>query len=342
MVPHKSYDNKWVMADESTDFIEIPKSGKLTFYGFPFAMNQAVKIGLYNTNKEYVSKELFHLSFHITHKVFDTTLYKYITLQRQQKFVGEGYIYNGWYPWIEDEELSEKLQNFKVAPSKLYPVGKNKASIVVKDCKVVWDGEKYIWQTASGWASTAMIDIEGVKDICISGIPSSDFSSVSAIMLNSDYLTGKQKAITVTDNEFTGVISNISGVALVVTMQYSNEDYDLSNLQIEFNNKKTSFEPTEFGVKDIYGIPFVKDSQNAKIEYPEIGTTFIFGDSITATNTNSVLMGDPEEYTNGVTDISYSPALMSKLNINNWYNFALGGAVWTDTPDTKEQLGDFA
>ena len=342
MVPHKVYVNKWSRNEASTDFIEIPESGKLTFYGFPFALNQITNIGLYNTNKEYVSKDRINLGFHIEHKVFDTTLYKYITVQRPKEFVGEGYIYNGWYPWIEDEELSAKLQNFKVAPSKLYPVGKNKASIVVKDCKLTWNGREFIWQTASGWASTAMIDIEGVKDICISGIPSSDFSSVSAIMLNSDYLTGKQKAITVTDNEFTGVISNISGVALVVTMQYSNEDYDLSNLQIEFNNKKTSFEPTEFGVKDIYGIPFVKDSQNSKIEYPDIGTTFIFGDSITATNTNSVLMGDPEEYTNSVASISYIPALMSKLNINNWYNFALGGAGWTDSPDSKESLGDFA
>ena len=339
--------NKWSnrSVDRATDFIEIPESGILTCYGFPVVQNQTLNVYLYNSNKEYVTYTRINLGMAINILKIDTSLYKYIVIYNNgiDDDRTKGFICEGWYPWIENDELSEKLQNFKVAPSKLYPVGKNKVSLIFKDTGFDNTGSIMSYYYKNGSVSTSMIDVKGIKDICISGIPSSDFSSVKVMLLvNNNSTLLKQFNLSVSGNEFNGVITNTGAETLVVSMIYTEKNYNLSNFQIEFDSKKTSYEPTIFGIKDIYGIPFVKDNQSAKIEYPEIGTTFIFGDSITATNTNSVLSGNPEEYTNSVASISYVPALMSKLNITSWYNFALGGAIWRDIESTRQELGDFA
>lgn len=130
-------NNTWTnrITDRATDFIEIPESGILTCYGFQIIQNQTLKVYLYNSNKEYVTYTYINLGLVVNILEIDTSLYKYMVIYNNGIYFSktEGFICEGWYPWIENEELSEKLQNFKVAPSKLYPSGKNKVSLIFKD-----------------------------------------------------------------------------------------------------------------------------------------------------------------------------------------------------------------
>ena len=248
----------------------------------------------------------------------------------EDMFVCEGYFpfieTKGAYNYKEDEQLIKTL----------VPIGKNVLTDISRFSTQpqAISGYNYLISINSQITdTTALMSIDG-NSISVSGLKTGVTSAV-VYFYNSD-LTSiiRRVSLVASDGEFKGIVTVPTGAAMfaVAIGHVKDATIDYSEFQIEFGDKVTNYEKPVFGVKNICNYPVSSNASTVSDSSLSlnIGTVFIFGDSITATNKQASLEGSPEDYPNDILTISWVPDVMSKLSVSKWYNFALGGATWTD------------
>ena len=252
----------------------------------------------------------------------------------------EMFVYNGFIPFKETKgcyphKASEQLVE------RLSPVGKNLYNSASHYNCLYWQllpGDKHIGLSGnSGYDALGLMGMKGGESFAVSGIPGNALSvRINFYTENLGRLISAV-AMVKTGEEYKGVFTSPLETAMIgiSVKKTANAVLDYSKVQVEIGPKVTDYEEPIFGISRMCGYPLnsgqTTNSESASIK--DIGTVFIFGDSITATNSNVALEGDPSNYPNNVLSISWVPDTMSRLGVSKWYNFALGGAVWTDVED---------
>lgn len=250
------------------------------------------------------------------------------------------FVYEGYFPFIETKGAYQYKESEQLIKA-LIPIGKNVFTDVQRNSTQPQSisGYDYLIPISSnGKDTTALMPADG-EVISISGLKGNVTAAV-VYFYNSD-LTKiiSNTSLVASDGEYKGTVTVPSGAAMfAVCINHPNgETVDYSEFQIEYGDKVTEYESPVFGIKEICGYPTAStknETERSSLSF-DIGTVFIFGDSITATNNQTSLEGDPDSYPNKVLAISWVPDTMARLGITKWYNFALGGAVWTDVDDAS-------
>lgn len=250
------------------------------------------------------------------------------------------FVYEGYFPFIETKGAYQYKESEQLIKA-LIPIGKNVFTDVQRNSTQPQSisGYDYLIPISSnGKDTTALMPADG-EVISISGLKGNVTAAI-VYFYNSD-LTKiiSNTSLVASDGEYKGTVTVPSGAAMfAVCINHPNgETVDYSEFQIEYGDKVTEYESPVFGIKEICGYPIAStknETERSSLSF-DIGTVFIFGDSITATNNQTSLEGDPDSYPNNVLAISWVPDTMARLGITKWYNFALGGAVWTDVDDAS-------
>lgn len=254
------------------------------------------------------------------------------------------FVCEGLFPFIENKgayKYTENNQSIKT----LVTVGKNIITDIERNAThpQVISGQTYIMSITSKIKdTTAFIPVdENENSISVSGLL--DNVTGAEVFFYNSAMTQilSSTRLVQTNNEYKGSVTIPSGAGMFA-VEIKHEEgmsIDYSLFQIEFGSKITSYEKPIFGINEINSYPLkinTKRTSNFAINLEDL-IVFIFGDSITATNTQASLEGDPDSYPNNVLSISWVPDTMAKLGITKWYNFALGGAVWTDNKDVPNE-----
>ena len=254
--------------------------------------------------------------------------------------VEDMFICEGYFTFIETRGTYNYRENEQIIKS-LAPIGKNILTDIQRNSTHPQSisGYDYLIPINSNISdTTALMPINNNKSIAISGLKSG-VTKAEVYFYNSDLTSIISKIVLVnTKGEYKGIVTiPLNAAMFAIRISHPDEPViDYSEFQIEFGDKITSYEKPIFGIKEICNYPIASSGKNNVLNSAlslNIGTVFIFGDSITATNNQSSLEGDPDEYPNNVLSISWVPDTMSRLGVTKWYNFALGGAVWTDIND---------
>ena len=250
------------------------------------------------------------------------------------------FVYEGYFPFIETKGAYQYKESEQLIKA-LIPIGKNVFTDVQRNSTQPQSisGYDYLIPISSnGKDTTALMPADG-EVISISGLKGNVTAAI-VYFYNSDLTKIISKtSLVASDGEYKGTVTVPSGAAMfAVCINHPNgETVDYSEFQIEYGDKVTEYESPVFGIKEICGYPIAStknETESSSLSF-DIGTVFIFGDSITATNNQTSLEGDPDSYPNNVLAISWVPDTMARLGITKWYNFALGGAVWTDVDDAS-------
>lgn len=316
----------------------------LTIIHKPVIIGGAQQVLCFDTDKQFISSKAIKIYPYQNVKkeeLPDDTEYISIVTNNfpisgnvEDMFVCEGYFpfieAKGAYNYKEDEQIIKSLA----------PIGKNVLTDIQKNSTHPQSitGYDYLISIGSNTKdTTALMPADG-EVISISGLKGNVTAAI-VYFYNSD-LTKiiSNTSLVASDGEYKGTVTVPSGAAMfAVEIGHANgTGIDYSEFQIEFGDKITAYEKPVFGIKEICNYPIASSSKNNASNSAlslNIGTVFIFGDSITATNNQSSLEGDPDEYPNNVVRISWVPDTMLRLGVTKWYNFALGGAVWTDIND---------
>lgn len=250
------------------------------------------------------------------------------------------FVYEGYFPFIETKGAYQYKESEQLIKA-LIPIGKNVFTDVQRNSTQPQSVSGYDYLipiSSNGKDTTALMPADG-EVISISGLKGNVTAAI-VYFYNSD-LTKiiSNTSLVASDGEYKGTVTVPSGAAMfAVCINHPNgETVDYSEFQIEYGDKVTEYESPVFGIKEICGYPIAStknETERSSLSF-DIGTVFIFGDSITATNNQTSLEGDPDSYPNNVLAISWVPDTMARLGITKWYNFALGGAVWTDVDDAS-------
>jgi lysophospholipase L1-like esterase len=254
------------------------------------------------------------------------------------------FVCEGLFPFIENKgayKYTENNQSIKT----LVTVGKNIITDIERNTThpQVISGQTYMISITSKIKdTTAFIPVdENENSISVSGLL--DNVTGAEVFFYNSAMTQilSSTRLVQTNSEYKGSVTIPSGTGMFVVEIKHKEgmSIDYSLFQIEFGSKITSYEKPIFGINEINSYPLktnTKRTSNFAINLEDL-IVFIFGDSITATNTQASLEGDPDSYPNNILSISWVPDTMVKLGITKWYNFALGGAVWTDNKDVPNE-----
>lgn len=339
---------KWSKNQVSSNLFKMPDI--ITIIHKPIISGGAQNILCFDADKNYIS--YYTARNYAYSQLFKEELpegTEYISVATQSfPTSGEAenmFICEGLFPFIENEGTYEYTEDTKAIRT-LATCGKNIITDIERNAThpQVVPGQTYIQSITSKIKdTTAFIPVDvNESSISVSGL----FDNVTgAEVFFYDSLMTKivsSTKLVQTDGEYKGsvTIPNEAGMCVVEILHADGVSIDYSLFQIEFGSKITSYEKPIFGVKEINSYPLTtnnaKSNSNLATSLEDL-IVFIFGDSITATNTQASLEGDPDSYPNNVLSISWVPDTMAKLGITKWYNFALGGATWTDNKNEPSE-----
>ena len=339
---------KWVAKGVSSNLFKMPDV--ITIMHKPIISGGAQNIVCFDENKNFISyyrARNYAYSLLFKEELPEGTVYVSISTQNfptpgdaENMFVCEGL-----FPFIENEgtyKYTEDTQSIKT----LVTVGKNIITDIERNAThpQVISGQTYLQSITSKIKdTTAFIPVdENKSSISVSGLLDNVTSAVAFFYDSAMTQIISSTKLVQTDSEYKGSVTIPNGAGMFVIEIGHEEEVtiDYSLFQIEFGSKITDYEKPVFGVDEINSYPLAKSNSksnsNLAISLEDL-VVFIFGDSITATNTQTSLEGDPDSYPNNVLSISWVPDTMSKLGITKWYNFALGGAAWTDNKDEPSE-----